>query len=129
MDISLNNINRNIDKLFINSEIINGNTLIFKPIQHFDNLTIEALFVRNEIITLVHKLLNYSSGFKDYMTLDTLKILLDIKCTEYYKSKCIFMENNIDNLKNLDNFKQAFYTYINETVEEFVNKYNGVCMM
>ena len=50
MNTTLNNISKNIDKLLVNSEIVNSSILIFKPIQAFDNTNIETLFIRNDLI-------------------------------------------------------------------------------
>jgi hypothetical protein len=119
----LDNINKNIDKLFAHSEIINSNILVFKPIEFFDNTNIDALLVQSEIIIFINELLRQSS-FSNYMIFETFKVMVDIKCTEYYKSKCILIE-----IDPLDVFKRSFYTHINNLVEKYTDEYNSMCLI
>jgi len=122
MNTTLNNISKNIDKLLVNSEIVNSSILIFKPIQAFDNTNIETLFIRNDLILFVHKLFNYSN-FEEYIMIDAFKTVVDIKLTEYYKLKCMYID-----VEALDNFKNSFYTYINDTIEKYNENYNQMCL-
>lgn len=119
----LHNINKNIDKLFAHSEIINSNTLVFKPIEFFDNTNIDTLLVQSEIIIFVNELLRQSS-FSNYMIFETFKVIVDIKCTEYYKSKCILIE-----IESLEVFKKSFYAHINNLVEKYTGEYNSMCLI
>lgn len=123
MMLVLDNINKNIDKLFTQSEIINSNILIFKPIEFFDNTNIDALLVQSEIIIFINELLRQSS-FSNYMIFETFKVIVDIKCSEYYRSKCILSEN-----VPLEIFKNSFYIHINNLVEKYTDEYNSMCLV
>lgn len=90
-------------------------------------ITIDIIILLNEL-TVLSNISRQSSLFIDYMTIETIKYIIDNKCLEYIKlkksvnwlsSSVEITENHVEYIT----YKNSVYSYINEYVNNNISNW------